>query len=106
MTIPDENDDYKLSNVEKTNYGSTYTVINLGSLYLIFVLMVVEAVVLLLTKPVCWVSTRFGKYHSRLSTALYYNSFIRLILEASLEIAISTLHNIVVFYREDTNFWL
>jgi hypothetical protein len=106
MTIPEENEEFKLSNVEKTNYGSTYTVINLGSLYLIFVLMVIEAILLFITKPICWFSSKIKEYHNKFSRALYFNSFLRLILEASLEISISTLNNIVVFYREGRDNWL
>jgi hypothetical protein len=91
--MPEENEELLEEKLLLVDYGSTFTVINLGSLYLLFVLFIFEGVILCITRP-CRVCPRFKKVHDKLSKALFWNSFLRLLLEASLELAIATFNNI------------
>lgn len=69
-------------------------ILNLGTLYMIFLIFVVEAIVLYICKPIYWCSKRLRKLSIKLKQALYWNSFLRLIMEASLDLAITTLYNV------------
>lgn len=95
MEIPDGYPSYHDLSLEKITYTSTYTILNLGTLYLIFIIFVIEAILLTLLKPLVKICpSRLMRWHRTLSVALYWNSFLRLILEASLDLAIASFNNI------------
>jgi len=98
MEIPEDHVEYHSEPLETVNYGSTYLILNLGTLYLIFLILCVEAVLLFLLKPLFWVNKRARDYGNKMRQALYWNSFLRLILEASLDISITTLNNIHIYW--------
>jgi hypothetical protein len=54
------------------------------------------------------VSIRFAQWHSKVSRALFWNAFLRLILEATLDFVISSLINIDILLKlmkEGVNDW-
>jgi hypothetical protein len=69
-------------------------IMNLGSLYLVLLLMIVQVIILTLTKPLTAISRRYARQHLKLSNTLYWNAFLRLILEATLDFSIAALINI------------
>ena len=77
--------------------------LNLGTLFLLFVIFTIEAILLLLLKPVVIEWPRFKLIHDRLRKSLYWNQFLRLILEASIEISVSLINNIYVEYNSYMN---
>ena len=83
-------------------------IMNLGSLFLVVVFFLLEAVFLFVTKPLTLLSEKFKKWHKKLSEALYWNSFLRVILEATLDFAIASLINFSVvneLISEGNNDW-
>ena len=50
--IPETNEEYHDEHLYEISYESTYTISNLGTLYIIFILFVVEGILLFLLKPV------------------------------------------------------
>jgi hypothetical protein len=80
-------------------------ILNLGTLYLIFLIFVIEAILLFICKPIYWVNKRLRNLSKKLKRALYWNSFLRLIMEACLEVSITTLYNVSITYAlyEDGN---
>ena len=77
--------------------------LNLGTLFLLFVLFIIEAILLWFLKPVVNYWPRLKTVHDRLRKSLYWNQFLRLILEASIEISVSLINNIYVEYNSYMN---
>lgn len=99
--IPEPKEEYHDEHLYEISYGSTYTISNLGTLYLIFLLFCFEAIMLFLLKPVAVIKPNpLLKWHTSFSKALYWNSFLRLILEASLDLAIASFNNVNIVNRE------
>lgn len=101
IEIPDDYETLHLNSTTKVGYGSTYTMLNLGTLHLIFLIMVVQCILLCICSP-CY--SIFGSCRNKaqgMKNSLYWNAFLRLILEASLELAITTLNNIRIYSQVD-----
>lgn len=85
-------------------------IMNLGSLYLVLLFMILEAILLPILRPLKDLSPRFSRWHSRAESTLYWNSFLRLILEAALDFSIAMLINLNTIYELNsygrTDWWL
>ena len=97
-----------LESFTEVKYESSYMIMNLGSLYLVLLFMIVQAILLPITKPLTLFSARFNRWHTSISKTLFWNGFLRLILEAALDFSIAVLINIKVVYELDksgSNAW-
>lgn len=98
MTVPEDYEQFHMENLERVKYESTYAINNMGSLFFIFVIFCVQGLVLLLVKPfLLFLPYTWQLSHRRQSKALFWNSFIRIILEATLDVAIATFYNIRIY---------
>ena len=79
-------------------YGSTFTCINYGTFFLFYVFFTFGAFILALIKPLIKRNKFLIRWHNKLAAPLYWNIFIRLTLEATLEISVSVINNIVIKY--------
>jgi len=97
-----------LESFTDVKYESSYMIMNLGSLYLVLLVMIVQAILLPITKPLTKFSARFNRWHTSVSETLFWNGFLRLILEAALDFSIAVLINLKVVYelhRSGSNEW-
>ena len=62
MEIPESYEDYHIYALEHVTYESSFTILNLGTLYLIFAFLCIEAFLLFLCKPLYWCSLRVKKW--------------------------------------------
>lgn len=60
MEIPDENEDYHLKNLYEVKYDSKFTIINAGTLYIVFIVFIIEGILLYLT-TLCFMITKRGR---------------------------------------------
>jgi hypothetical protein len=97
MEIPESHQEYHQEAFDLVGYGNSFMILNLGTLYLIFLIFVLEGILLFICKPIFWVNKRLRNWSIKLKKALYWNSFLRLIMEASLDLAITTLYNVSIF---------
>lgn len=95
IKIPDDFEDYGQEQLKRVKYESTYTILNMGSLFLIFIFAVIQAILLSCCNPCSlFCGERFKNYHKNAKKALYWNTFIRLFLEACLDISIASFNNL------------
>jgi len=106
MEIPEDYEDLVPEHLNLVKYESSFTVMNLGSLYFVFLFFCIEGFLLFAFKPltVCW--PKGAKYIKERTKSLYWNSFLRLILEACLDISIASMLNfsIVLSMIRDGNY--
>jgi len=99
-----------LESFTDVKYESSYMIMNLGSLYLVLLVMIVQAILLPITKPLTKFSARFNRWHTSVSETLFWNGFLRLILEAALDFSIAMLINLNTIYELNsygrTDWWL
>ena len=93
MVIPEENEEYLHKQLLNVGYGSTYTCINYGTFFLFYVFFIVSAMVLALFKPLIRRNKFMLQWHSKLAKPLYWNIFLRLTLEATIEISVAVINN-------------
>jgi hypothetical protein len=98
MEIPEDYEDLVPEHLNLVKYESSFTVMNLGSLYFVFLIFCIEGFVLFATRPltICW--PKGARYNKSRTKSLYWNSFLRLILEASLDLSIASLLNFSIIY--------
>lgn len=110
MEIPDNYDEYMQKSFSDVKYESTYMIMNLGSLYLVLLFMILQVILLPILRPLKAISPRFSRWHSSVSKTLFWNGFLRLILEAALDFSIAMLINLNAIYelnsRGNTDWWL
>ena len=94
MTIPEENELFFNKNILNVGYGSTYTCINFGTSFLLYIYFTSSALVLALMKPLANRNKFLLKWHSKFAKPLYWNIFLRLTIEFTLEISVSAINNI------------
>mmetsp|Transcript_38853 Transcript_38853/g.50866 ORF Transcript_38853/g.50866 Transcript_38853/m.50866 type:complete len:257 (-) Transcript_38853:602-1372(-) len=75
-------------------------IMNLGTMFLVFVVMILMPVVLLCTKPCRNVHPKVKEKHKSCSTSLQGNAFVRFFLESCLDIAICASLN-ATYLREN-----
>lgn len=75
-------------------YGSRYIVLNLGSMYLITIATIFFAIVLVATrKCVIW-NKRLREWHSKQEKGMFWNTFIRVVLESYLEFSLGAFYEL------------
>lgn len=87
-----EQDNEKFAEI---GYESSWMIINLGTMFLSFVIMLFIPVLLLLVKPCKHKSLWLNKKYTNTLNALHGNMFIRFLIEGSLDIAICIVLNFI-----------
>ena len=103
---PPENDELYLnqhSNFVNTGYDQLYTVSNMGITFVILFVMVLISLCLFVTKKLRSLPPKIEAKRQNMLKSLYWNSYIRFIIEGTLEIFISTIINIRYLYESGTN---
>jgi hypothetical protein len=112
MTVPDDFEEFHMENLDRVKYGSTYAINNMGSLFFVFIFLCIQGFFLVVLKP--WAQAyphSWLKTQQKYSKALFWNSYLRIILEASLDVAIASFYNIRIYqkvedwYMPDLPFW-
>jgi len=98
MEIPEDYENLVPEHLNLVKYESSFTVMNLGSLYFVFLFFCIEGFMLFATRPLTIFSTKAAKYNKDRTKSLYWNSFLRLLMEASLDLAIASLLNCNIYY--------
>ena len=98
LTMPKTHDEFQISTLARVKYLSLFTISNLGTIYLLVNIFFLEAIVLMLVGCLCLCSplARGAKY---LKGLLFWNQFLRLFLEASLEASVVSIYNLHVYYK-------
>lgn len=95
IEVPDDFEDYHLENLENCKYEGTYTLSNLGSLFFIFIGTVMVGVILWLIGPCkAYCPKRIQKFKKETEEALYWNTYLRLFIEACLDVSIACMYNL------------
>ena len=99
LSPPQYSDEYieehkQFDNSTSAGYEKIHTVSNLGFTFMILVMILIVSASLCIMAPLkrtnVWVQTRFHKVQE----ALYWNTYLRYLIEGALEICISTTINI------------
>ena len=104
----DENQEKYLSNPEhmryvNTGYDQVYTVSNMGITFVILFSMLMISLCLFLTKKVTRLPSKLETKRQNMLKSLYWNSYIRFLIEGTLEIFISTLINFSYLLESKVN---
>lgn len=79
---------------------NNYLVLNLGTLFFMFILLLTIPVCLILTKPCrCW--SWYNKKHEAMSTSIKGNTWIRFIMEGCLDISICATVNYIFIKKSN-----
>jgi len=88
LNAPIEEDEQMNAKFEEIGMGANYMILNLGTMFIVFVIMLTIPACLICTKPCrrCW--PWLDKKHKATATSLHGNAWIRFIMEGSLDIAL------------------
>mmetsp|Transcript_26104 Transcript_26104/g.34906 ORF Transcript_26104/g.34906 Transcript_26104/m.34906 type:complete len:154 (-) Transcript_26104:1104-1565(-) len=85
---PPEDDEQALEKFENIGFEANFMILNLGTLFLIFIILLILPCFLFFTKPCKNCTKGFKKKHKGMSKSVKGNAYIRFILEGGLDIAI------------------
>ena len=100
--VPDdmeENEGVMRGNFEETGYDSLYATVNLGMTFVILVGIIMLCIFLKCTNSCKEMHPKFNTRHDETVKKLYWNTYLRFIIEGSLEIIISTSINIEYWHK-------
>lgn len=86
-----------------TGYDQVYTVSNMGITFVILFSMLMISLCLFLTKKVTRLPSKLETKRQNMLKSLYWNSYIRFLIEGTLEIFISTLINFSYLLESKVN---
>ena len=87
-------------NFEILEYGSTYAVPNLGTIFFMFIFFVLLALINVVLFFIGADQRNARKHHANLSKFLYWKGSVRFIIESYMEILLATCINIALYNRE------
>ena len=94
---------FKNKNFVDTGYDKLYTVSNMGITFVILLSMIMISLILCLTKKLKSLPRSIETRRQNMMKSLYWNSYIRFLIEGTLEIFISALINIRYLYESRVN---
>ena len=102
---PEDDEKYlnKNKNFVNTGYDKLYTVSNMGITFVILLSMIMISVILCLTKKLKSLPRGVETRRQNMIKSLYWNSYIRFLIEGTLEIFISAVINIRYLYESGVN---
>ena len=103
MEIPEEDSEEEFdiyNQIAEAGIESQYTIMNLGSLFLVFLIMLFTVLLLLITKPLAPFSGGIKKWNKKSSDGLFWNGFLRLFFEAILDLALASFINFHVIVKK------
>ena len=107
LSLPEHNEDYSSVYVtprfEETGYDQLYLVSNLGITFLILLGMLLLSLLLCLTKRIKKLPQKLLTKRENLLKSMYWNSYIRFIVEGTLEIFISAGINFKYLFDSGVN---
>ena len=98
LQMPKTHDEFQIPTLARVKYMSLFTISNLGTIYLLVNLFFLEAAILMLVGCFCMCSP-LAKIAQKLKRLLFWNQFLRLFVEASLEAAVVSIYNLHVYYK-------
>ena len=96
--IPFEEDDEDLlrENIVTTGYESNYAFVNMGTNVIIITILLFFKGFLLCTIPVKHKDTRVGRFHRKCSGIMFWNFWLRMLIQGCLEILISAVLYVIM----------
>ena len=87
--LPESEEIHVRTNFDSTGYNSLYSTVNLGMTFIFMSGMIILSVILVCLKPFKRMNPKLNAKHANMTKSLYWNTYIRFIIEGSLEMFIS-----------------